>query len=495
MNLGLKLGHKALILVVMPVMFEMIFVGVLFGLLRQAEFETWRETHSRDVTSGSNQVMKLLYDSAGALFGYYTSRQPQFMERYRHSIDEIQARLSHLETLTAGIDKEALLVAEIETAADKVIFCLEKAADASLDRGLAANSRFRALRKEFESSLPGLVERLNALSDYEKGIGDSSPEAQSQARNRITVLLIAGILGSTILAISLARYFNQSTVEKVRTVIDNTGRMVSHEPLLPRLAGTDEISSLDAVFHDMAEELEAAAKRKQELTSMVAHDLRTPLMSVQGALTLINGGVHGEVPSPADATLKQAETSTGHLIRLINDLLDIEKLEAGKLPMLLAECEVSTLLDRCFDSVSAFAQDHGVDIEVIDFNLRFEADSDRLCQVMINLLSNAIKFSPKGGTVTLKVREVGDEVEFRIIDEGRGVPEEMRTKIFERFQQVEASDGERGKGTGLGLAICKSIVESHYGRIGVDAATTSTGSEFWFIVPKVQTTAEVAAAT
>lgn len=467
----------------MPVMFEIIFVSVLFGLLKQAEYEVWRETHCRNVTATASSVMKLFYDSATAQLAYHSSRQEIFIPRYQASVEEIRERIRQLESLGAGRPDELARIAPIREAALEMVRILDKSADViMLDPDHQTDKQYRIMRREFQGSVPTLLRKVSDLMEYEAGLGAGSPEAQEAARARVLVFLVAGIAGSSLLAFALAMYFNKSTVARLRIVMDNTSRMVRHEPLLPPVAGSDEISKLDSVFHDMATALDDAARRKQELISMVSHDLRTPLMSVQAAVTLVNSGAMGKMPVPVETVLRQAENSTGHLIRLINDLLDIEKLEAGRLPMVVHEMQTGDLMDRCFDSISSFAQQHSVDLVIQDPNLRMVADSDRLAQVLINLLSNAIKFSPPEGTVTLRVTQFDNWVEFRVIDEGRGVPAEMCSKIFERFQQVSASDGQRGKGTGLGLAICKAIVESHSGRIGVDSVE-GKGSEFWFQLP------------
>lgn len=265
--------------------------------------------------------------------------------------------------------------------------------------------------------------------------------------------------------------------------MDNTERLSRSQKLHQRIGGGDEIAHLDSVFHNMADALAQAARRKQELVSMVSHDLRTPLTSVQASLTLLSEGVMGTLPVKAQKEVLNAETNTGRLINLINDLLDIEKMEAGQMRVERSLTDVQSIFQRSAEAVKAFADKQKVTVKIETTDLDVYADGDRMIQVVINLLSNAIKFSPEGSTVTLNaIPSPGGMVKMQVIDQGRGIPEEFKASVFERFQQVELADAKAKKGTGLGLAICKALVEVHEGSIGVESEQ-GKGSTFWFTIP------------
>ncbi len=220
---------------------------------------------------------------------------------------------------------------------------------------------------------------------------------------------------------------------------------------------------------------------KQEFVAMVSHDLRTPLTAVRGTLELLTEGTYGQLNDLGQKRIDAAEQSIERLINLINDLLDIEKLEAGKLAMQLAPVQLAAVIERSVDAVRGYAEQAAVNVqqsEMQPINAQVMGDRDRLVQVFVNLLSNAIKFSPPQSVVTVSQRVTPDWVELRVTDKGRGIPASHRDAIFERFKQVEAADGARSKGTGLGLAICKAIIESHDGTIGVDSEE-GKGSSFW----------------
>lgn len=224
-------------------------------------------------------------------------------------------------------------------------------------------------------------------------------------------------------------------------------------------------------------------KLKREFVSMVSHDLRTPLTAVQGTLDLLEEDAYGELTEQGHKRVKVANESIDRLINLINDLLDIEKMEAGKMRLQAKPTSLLKILTDSVESVRTFAERHEVELELkLEEDLIVAADRDRMIQVVVNLLSNAVKFSPAAAKVSLTAEKDGKLALVKVIDRGRGIPQDHVDSLFQRFKQVKAADGARKKGTGLGLAICKAIVESHNGSIAV-SSEEGKGSEFRFTVP------------
>ena len=234
-------------------------------------------------------------------------------------------------------------------------------------------------------------------------------------------------------------------------------------------------------IRDISEKKEVE-RLKKEFLSTVSHELRTPLTSLRGSLGLLAGGALGDLSDEAREVVEIAERNCGRLIGLVNDILDLERLEAGRMEMRIEEQSLDAILKRSVESVTGMAQTHGVSLQASPTTARIRGDADRLVQVVINLLSNAVKFSPRDSAVTVSARAEGPWAEVRVMDRGRGIPAALRQAIFERFKQVEASDSRQKGGTGLGLAICKAIVEQHGGQIGVESEE-GKGSTFWFRVP------------
>jgi PAS domain S-box-containing protein len=229
-------------------------------------------------------------------------------------------------------------------------------------------------------------------------------------------------------------------------------------------------------------ERHAVEKLKGEFISTVSHELRTPLASIRGSLSLLAGGVLGDLSDEAKEMVVIAERNCVRLIGLVNDILDLERLEQGRLHMEMGEVEMADVLKRTREAVHAFGAERQVAVETDPTTVTVQGDSGRLVQVLVNLVSNAVKFSPAGAAVRVTVRESNGRVRVEVIDRGRGIPASHLSAIFERFRQVESSDARDKGGTGLGLAICKAIVEQHGGEIGVESEV-GQGSTFWFEIP------------
>ncbi len=239
---------------------------------------------------------------------------------------------------------------------------------------------------------------------------------------------------------------------------------------------------------DITEKLEILRMR-QAFVAMVSHELRTPLNSVQGFLELLEMGVFGDLSNEARDGSVRASANIERLITLINDLLDLEKIESGTISLTPDDCDVGETVKRAVDAVNDLADKKKIKIEIAEMpENTYYFDQDRIVQVLVNFLSNALKFTPEGGEITITSQErssakSGGEniLELSVVDQGPGIPPLYRDIIFERFQQVKDESGHKG-GTGLGLAICKAIVEQHKGSIGVDC-DCEIGSRFWFTIP------------
>jgi PAS domain S-box-containing protein len=244
--------------------------------------------------------------------------------------------------------------------------------------------------------------------------------------------------------------------------------------------------SVYAIAHDISERKEVE-RMKQEFVATVSHELRTPLTSVKGILALILAGAYGPIEKRGQSMITTAETEITRLMKLINELLEVAKMESGNnIELTLEKVPLESIVQRAVKSVSIFASQHEIAIEQGEIpDVFVHADIDRLVQVIINLTSNAVKFSPKGERVTIDGIEDGNLIELRITDKGRGIPESLCEAIFDRFKQVKSTDGSKKGGTGLGLAISKNIVERHGGQIGV-SSKLGEGSTFWFRIPKKQ---------
>lgn len=236
------------------------------------------------------------------------------------------------------------------------------------------------------------------------------------------------------------------------------------------------------MFRDVTER-RAIERLKNEFVSTVSHELRTPLTSIRGALGLLTSGLLGPIADKGQRMLEIAIVNTDRLVRLINDILDLERIESGKVELARDIVNANDVMVLALESVQAMADDAGVALRVITPPAEsLWGDSDRIIQTLTNLLGNAIKFSPPDTTVTLSGSRRETDFAFCIADQGRGVPEQKLGSIFDRFSQVDSSDSRDKGGSGLGLAICRSIALAHGGQIWAEA-NDPAGSRFQFTIP------------
>ncbi|MEK0194284.1 PAS domain S-box protein [Microcoleus anatoxicus] len=316
---------------------------------------------------------------------------------------------------------------------------------------------------------------------------------------------------------------NQTNSQIIATLQDGEARRVTNE-VFCRRDGTSfpveyvvapmreqgKIIGAVVTFKDITDRL-AVERMKDEFISVVSHELRTPMTSIHGALALLNSGVLDNEPEKAKRMRSIAVTNTERLVRLINDILDLERMESSYHKAVKQTCNVAELMLQAVEEMQGMADHAGVILSVVPVNAPLRAVPDRIIQTLTNLLSNAIKFSSEGATIWLSAQlqpnhdwenkaglksvssshcAIGDrhlpissqEILIAVKDRGRGIPADKLEMIFERFQQVDASDSRQKGGTGLGLAICRSIVQQHGGRIWVESIL-GEGSTFFLSFP------------
>ena len=271
---------------------------------------------------------------------------------------------------------------------------------------------------------------------------------------------------------------------KIRTPRRDGLHIVCEWTVTPLVNPDGTIVAVIGQGQDVTRQLEAE-RMKKEFTSTLSHELRTPLTSIIGSLQLINSGVLGDLEKDVSELTAVAERNGQRLLDLINDILDIEKIESGKLSLVPEVFRLGELVREAIVLNKAFGE---------RFRVRFElqgvppeglvhADRKRLLQIMTNLLSNAAKFSPEGGAVEVTVEETGTHLRVGVHDRGPGIPEAFRSRIFGRFAQADSTATRQKGGTGLGLAISKRLVEMMQGRIGFEPREGG-GTTFWFELPR-----------
>jgi signal transduction histidine kinase len=298
----------------------------------------------------------------------------------------------------------------------------------------------------------------------------------------LVLLLISGLLlRQTLRAVSqAARALAEGRYADVRVPVELTGNRE-----MRKIADTFEELSLaiearEQILQSDILQLREYEQLKSDFVSTVSHELRTPLTSMRGALGLVLSGAAGPVSPETRDLLLIANQNTERLIRLINDILDIEKIESGSITVRHDRCDLRGLLETTIAGLQGYSTEHKVRIVLrAPATTHVMGDQDRLIQVFTNLLSNAIKFSPRHGEVVVSLVVNPDSARVSVRDRGPGIPIEFQGRIFGKFQQAESSPSRRHGGTGLGLAIARAIVDRHDGRVTFE---TAAGEGTTFIV-------------
>lgn len=478
----LRLREKGLILVMIPVCFQLIFTSTLLNLLSNADKEVRKAAYARDVHSGVNSFINAYQTAAFALVAYSTSKTAAMEKRYDNALTQIDAANASLRRLAAESSRKEKSLAAVSAINDQLRQTLGLVYDSVVESKNVDSLSKAALLSELSINVQRGLDKLRSFAEEEYELNAFDPGAEVRARELVLLWLGVGMLISIIVAFGMSVLFSNDIVSRIGIMVDNAKRLVQKQSLNPSVTGGDEIAFLDDTMHKMAQDLEEAARRKHELMSMVSHDLRSPLTSVGASIELVSQEVIAPLPEPVKNELAVCAGGVSRLVRMINDLLDMDKVEAGKLELLIEYVNLRPILAEACKSLEGICKRKGISTEIECDRIKVKADRDRVLQVIINLLSNAIKYSPAGGTVLLRGAISEGEVRIEVIDQGKGISKENQEKLFKRFEQVDAPAQRQADSTGLGLAICKSLVEMLGGRIGV-TSNEGQGCNFWITLP------------
>ncbi|HVQ58039.1 MAG TPA: HAMP domain-containing sensor histidine kinase [Solirubrobacterales bacterium] len=367
--------------------------------------------------------------------------------------------------------------------------------------------RFIQQRQDFEDAIARSYQvEMGARTRLAEGIGaETARDAiatqankRDELRERISddtrdtaILVAAGLIAGLTGALLLFSGLIASMRRPLEELVDAAGRLAAGDRRARvEIGGLSETAALGAAFNEMADELEREASQRDQLDRLkdefvltASHELRSPLTSVQGFAELL-------MLERDSLTQKQVETveiildNCRHLVRLLNDLLDLARSDAGRLSIQAQPTELAPLIDDTVRTMRAQTEPAHQTLAVqIEPDLPLvNVEPGRIRQVLVNLLTNAHEYCPEGASIAMTARAKGDEVVLAVIDDGPGIPETQLEQIFERFTRGDAGLTQRVGGTGLGLAISKSLVELHGGRIEVDS-TVGQGSTFSVRLP------------
>lgn len=477
------LGHKTVILLAVPLLFQVVFLFVTDWFTTSEEQKAEYSEKSRLITQQATLVAAKLYDALNTLNEYQRTRDTNSQERYSRETERVEQQVSSLLLLVADRAREREICDRLARHARKEIKVLNL-----LKTQIDKDDQITAFQIVSyilapNNPLSRISVEIQSLTDLEDKLAEPIDVAANKRRSLRHLVTVTGILANSIVVALMAVYFHRGTLSRLAILMENTKKLAARTPLHPPDRNADEIGRLDRFFHEMAQTLREVDQMKHEFYGMISHDLRTPLTSLSGTLNLVRLDTYGQLNETGKTRIGAAENSVRRLIKLINEILDLEKITAGKMELVLEELYLDDILQDSVESVRSIAEAADITLEAAPCNYYISADGDRMTQVFVNLLSNAIKFSPAKSRINIEISADKTMVEISVIDRGRGIPEHMKEAIFDRFRQVQATDGKQGKGTGLGLAISKAIVEEHKGSISVEN-NPDAGCRFRIKIPR-----------
>lgn len=486
-----SLTMQGLFLVSIPLCFEIVFVCVLWNLQKEADNETVQALKSHEISNCINQLSSNSYhlwdtfhDSQNGATWVIRNFKKTTYQKFLRDLQSDYARLQVLTQdqpqMNAAARRGEAIVRKGIDVMDEVHLKLHSGQKYSIADLQPAVETLRQLYDNLVSEVIG----LSALHD--KMYAEADTLSQIDRRNTILKYTLVAVCINALFSIILAIFLINGVIAKLRIMSDNARRVSLFEPLNPPIPGTDEIAELDRAFHWMNESLMDSARARQDVYAMVTHDLRTPLTVVQGSLEMINSrqsGEFGELNERGESTVRLMARNCAMMMGLINDLLDLEKIKSGTFVLDKEKICLADVFEEVRVLIAEWCATHKVDLKVEDTAVFVLADSALLTRVIYNLVSNAAKHSSAGGTIKIAARENENKVEITVADTGKGIPENMLNKVFDRFQQVERADRKTKGGSGLGLTICKSVVELHGGRIWA-TSKVGEGAVFHIELPR-----------
>lgn len=598
---NLNLNQKGLILVLVPLVFEVFFVVIFACMFNSALADLNKLEIEKEVLlragRHSSRTGRAMIASWQAITELVPGREEviiaqleQFEQILKaNHVERLAGKRNEPKELTELIDEAESIGADTANLVEHAVHILRSTGVRKL------NVKDKQI---FWTMLFRLEEVTKKMNDASARIRSDEPEKLKQIRVMVTILLISGLVACCLISIGLAQLFNKDILARLNIIVNNAVLLSVGKPLPAPQTGFDEFAQLDRVLHQSAAvlsdarrkqlavldnaadvicsidsklrfvacgaasekvwkvssdeligknmltiitadsvdktreafrgiaesgtlegqlenivrcsdgtfknshwtirwsndeknyfcvvhdvtELRAVEKMKQNFLSMVSHDLRAPLNAVGISLAILLTEKRGPIPEETSKQLSKVELNMKRLMDLINELLELEKLESGKLAMEQQRVSALRVCGAAKEALETMASRAGVRIEIKGNDLAVLGEERRLVQVITNLLSNAIKFSPRDSTVRLDCTARAEFVQFKVSDEGPGIEADQRAFIFDKFRQARTVSNVAVKSSGLGLAIVKAIVEAHGGTVGVDS-DLGKGSTFWFEIP------------
>ncbi len=459
---------------------ELFFGGILWFQVFLSQKELTKQAQLIEVLRKTLTLVTDLNDyefSIGTWLQDRTDERKQvvlaYQEKMNNDLDWLKEHLKHDRELSKQLDDVMTRQSRVFRAVDRVMDRLAKIENQQQAILLGVtwykNPRNTHERMEWQG-------RTLSLLKSEEKLLDAFPVGSRKRSTEMRSVIFLGLALNFALILLLCLAFASRIRGRLMIMLDNTRRIARREDLNPVIDGSDELALLDQSMHQMSEAIDLAQKERQSFLAVVSHELRTPLASIIGPLDLLTMGVYGDLGNDSESKILFSQNELGRLLSLINDLLDLEKLESAKLQMSKKIVYLDAAIEKAVEQYQSLADESGVELVAEESDREVTADVERLAQSLAILIHNAIKNSKRGSTVEIKVNEKAEFVEIQVLDRADGLPESLIPQLFNRFRKNADENGSIMKG--MGLPIARYIVEAHDGKIGY-LPREGGGSVFW----------------
>jgi signal transduction histidine kinase len=477
--------HTKLLVAFLTIVALMLAAGIV-GLRALAEVNTRAE----DMVQLQRKIAayrQLNHDTVGQLYSVASSLLKPEERRLEATLRQLNQFGYDLDRLQFVAQDEKELLARVRREYEEFIRVVTQVVEL-IRRGRTVEGQELQLTRA--TPLADRLERLtNELVNKAESDMVASIEASHEAYRTSRRALIAFSVLSIGLALLLGYSFSSSIVRPVQQMEARMAQLAAGDfSKRVEVPNRDELGVLAADLNRMSEELgqayravQAASQHKSDFLANMSHELRTPLNAIIGFSEVLKDGLFGALTPKQAEYIRDIHASGQHLLVLINDILDLSKVEAGRTELAVARFDLPVTIDNTLALIRERANRHGLALEVhVDPRLNsFTGDERRVKQVLLNLLSNAVKFTPEGGRIGVTATPIAEGVQIAVSDTGIGISTDNQQLLFQAFQQIRIEDGAKREGTGLGLALARRLVELHGGRIWVDSEP-GKGSTFTF---------------
>lgn len=479
----LTLASKGLILLAIPFAFEILIVSVLWVMFNGADERAQNIAVSRDIIVKLGHLSARLMQSCESMMMYSFAGRASDLDVYTKGRPEVYQVLEKLDRTFSETGRDKTLLMRLKRSTDSIdaelARCKADSSEGGPGAALGRLGQVNTLRLALQSRSPEFKAVVGEITNVEKVTESQNTARDASIRGWIQTLLLAAFVLSVMITGLLSAFFYQNIVTRIRALEEKSRQLGQGKVVAPPASGKDEIATLHRAIHQASEDLARATKEKQKVATMLSHDLRAPLMSIQGSLALAMRGLYGTLNDEGLTRMGNAESSVERLVEMISQFLSTEKLNTPA-ALNLETIKLGELFEQSLQMLGGTASNANVVCRASD--LKLKVDVTLMIRVLTNLIGNAIKFSPPNGSIIVSgARRDDGKIEIVVSDSGPGVPKDAQDWIFETYTQTE--DGKKiPKSSGLGLSICKDIVARHGGDIKV--ANAAAGATFSITLPE-----------